>query len=183
MRWAVGGLLLSLGVCASAQAQMPPPVPPSVSPSKCTEAVHNQFDFLLGEWEVYKTDNPEWMIGASSVDKGLNNCAVREAWKPFTMLSGFGITSWDKHRKVWRSFWFDADNSIVEYEGGMKDGRMVLTGLWRGLLGEGKDGLMRMSYEPVGHGSVRQIVTTSADQGKTWQPAFDFTYKRRRSQP
>ena len=183
MRSLCGGLLLSLALGASAQAQMSPPVPPAVPPSKCTEAVHNEFDFWLGEWEVYQTDNPERMIGASSVDKGLNNCAIREAWKPFTLLDGFGLNTWDKHRKAWRTFWVDADNSVVEYEGGMEDGKMVLSGLWRGLFGEGKDALMRMSYEPLRTGDVRQIVTTSIDAGKTWQPAFDFTYKRQRSQP
>jgi hypothetical protein len=183
MRKVIGGWFLAVALGASAQAQMSPPVPPAVPPSKCTGPVHNELDFLLGEWEVYKTDNPEWMIGASSVDKGLNNCAIRETWKPFTMLNGFSVNSWDKHRKVWRTFWFDADNSIVEYEGGMQDGKMVLTGLWRGLFGPAEDGLMRMSYEPLSNGSVRQIVTTSVDQGKTWQPAFDFTYKRRRSPP
>jgi hypothetical protein len=179
--WSIG-LLLSLWLCTSAQAQLPlpPPVPPAVPPSKCTLPVHDQFDFWLGEWEVYMTAKPEQMIGASSVDKAYNNCAVRESWKPFTMLVGASFNTWDKHKQVWRQTWVDADNSLVDFEGGIKDGKMVLTGLWRGLFGEGKDALMRMSYAPLPERSVRQIVETSVDQGKTWQPAFDYTYKRRR---
>jgi hypothetical protein len=29
-------------------------------------------------------------------------------------------------------------------------------------------------------GSVRQLGLQSVDQGKTWQPSFDFTYRRAR---
>lgn len=186
MKSLLTGLVLSFAVSLSAGAQaarplpLPPPVPPAVPPSKCTLPVHDEFDFWIGEWEVYMTAKPEQMIGASSVDKAYNNCAVRESWKPFTMLEGASLNTWDKHKRVWRQIWVDADNSLVDFEGGMTDGKMVLTGLWRGLFGEGKDALMRMTYAPLPGRSVRQIVETSTDRGKTWQPAFDYTYRRRR---
>lgn len=53
------------------------------------------------------------MIGASSGDSGLINCAVCKAWKPFTMFNGFGIGNWDKHRKAWRTLWF-VNNASLE---------------------------------------------------------------------
>lgn len=177
MRWLA---LLSIAFAAPAAAQMSPPVPPAVPPSKCTGPEHSQFDFWIGEWNVFKTDNAEWMIGGSTVDKIYNGCAIRETWAPFTMLRGGSLNTWDKHRRRWRQTWVDADNSLVDFEGELKDGKMVLAGLWRELFGPGKDALMRMTYSPVEQGSVRQVVETSTDGGKSWSPGFDFTYRRRK---
>jgi len=34
-----------------------------------------------------------------------------------------------------------------------------------------------MSYSKNGDGSVRQLGEQSTDDGKTWAPSFDFTYR------
>jgi hypothetical protein len=132
MRWLA---LLSIVLAQPAFAQMSPPVPPAVPPSKCTEAVHGAFDFWIGEWRVFRTDDPQAMVGTSTVDRIYNGCAVRETWNPFTMRKGGSLNTYDRHRKVWRQTWIDADNSLVDFEGGLNDGKMVLTGLWRDLDG------------------------------------------------
>lgn len=70
--------------------------------------------------------------------------------------------------------------AIVDFRGGWNGKAMVFEGLWPGVLGPGKDGLVRMTYTREADGSVRQYGQTSADDGKTWQPSFDFTYRRPR---
>jgi hypothetical protein len=47
---------------------------------------------------------------------------------------------------------------------------MVITGKWGGPL-------VRMSYSKNPDGSVRQFGEQSTDEGKTWKPSFDFTYR------
>ena len=47
---------------------------------------------------------------------------------------------------------------------------MVITGKWGGPL-------VRMSYSRNEDGSVRQHGEQSTDDGKTWSPSFDFTYR------
>ena len=37
----------------------------------------------------------------------------------------------------------------------------------------------RMTLSPNPDGSVRQHGEFSTDDGKTWQPAYDFTYRKR----
>ena len=71
----------------------------------------------------------------------------------------------------------DASNARVSFEGGPIDGKMVLTGFWKGAQGPGKDGLVRMTYSSLDAGAVRQFGEISADQGATWKPFFDFTYR------
>jgi hypothetical protein len=53
---------------------------------------------------------------------------------------------------------------------------MVLTGLWRGVA-NGRDGLVRMHYTREAGGAVRQRGEVSTDNGRTWAPSFDLTYR------
>ena len=54
---------------------------------------------------------------------------------------------------------------------------MVMTGWWKDVLGPGKSAELRMTYERLPGGGVRQHGETTADKGKSWQPNFDFTYR------
>ena len=53
-----------------------------------------------------------------------------------------------------------------------------LTGWWQGSGPNGEDGLTRMTYSVAEDGAVRQFGEFSADHGLTWQPNFDFIYRR-----
>jgi len=53
---------------------------------------------------------------------------------------------------------------------------MVLTGLWRGVA-NGRDGLVRMHYTREAGGAVRQRGEVSTDDGRSWAPSFDLTYR------
>jgi hypothetical protein len=66
---------------------------------------------------------------------------------------------------------------VVEFDGGPSEGKIVLTGWWPGSGPNGEDGLIRMTYSPVGGNAVRQLGEFSADHGLTWQTSFDFTYR------
>ena len=71
----------------------------------------------------------------------------------------------------------DAANGRVSFDGELQDGKMVLTGNWRGAATPGQDGLVRMTYSKLDAGAVRQFGEISTDKGKSWKPFFDFTYK------
>jgi len=60
---------------------------------------------------------------------------------------------------------------------------MVLTGNWKAGGPKGEDALTRMTYTPNADGSVRQFGEQSIDGGKSWFPAFDFTYRKSASTP
>jgi hypothetical protein len=55
---------------------------------------------------------------------------------------------------------------------------MVLTGLWP-QPGHPRQ-MTRMTYRRLADGSVEQLGVTSDDNGKTWQPGFDFVYRKAR---
>lgn len=171
-------LPLLLLFSAPTAAQMSPPVPPANLPANCTAPEHRQFDFWIGEWRVFRTAKPDESVGKSTIESVYNGCGIRENWRPYSLNTGGSLNSYDRATRTWRQAWIDSSGSRVDFEGGLVDGTMVLSGLWRGFGGPGKDATVRMTYLRLEGGAVRQLGEVSRDGGQTWTPSFDFTYRR-----
>jgi len=154
------------------QAAAPPPAA-APSPPACTAAEHRQFDFWVGDWTVTPTGKTN-VVASSLIEKLYGGCAIRENWMPLKGTSGGSLNNY--YGGHWRQTWVDAANSRVDFVGGLIDGKMVLTGEWKGVLGPGKDAVVRMTYSKNADGTVRQHGEQSTDQGKSWSTNFDFTY-------
>jgi len=150
-------------------------------PRACTRPEHRQFDFWVGYWDVYVTGKPEKKVANSLIERLYDGCTIRENWRSASSTGG-SLNMYDPADKRWHQTWHDSSNSRAEFDGGLVDDKMVLTGYWRGVLGPG-DALMRIEYIPNVDGSVRQKGDQSADHGLTWKPNFDFTYRKSASQP
>lgn len=176
---------LSLALAASAvsaQTTSPAPAaPPPKPPPACAAAEHRQFDFWVGYWDVYFTGKPDKVVANSLIEKLYDGCTIRENWKSKNSVGG-SLNMYDPSDKRWHQTWHDSSNSRAQFDGGLVEGKMVLTGFWRGVLGPG-DAWMRIEYTPNADGSVRQKGEQSADHGLTWQPSFDFTYRKSSAKP
>jgi hypothetical protein len=142
-------------IAAPLAAQMSPPVPPATLPARCAAPEYRQFDFWIGEWRVFQTAKPDEMVGSSLIESVYNGCGIRENWRPFSMMSGGSLILFDKRDGRWHQTWIDSSGARVEFTGGLTDGRMVLTGLWRDYAGPGKDMVVRMTYSRLASGAVR----------------------------
>ena len=164
---------LMLGSAASGQATQAPPAPP---PPACTAAEHRQFDFWVGNWDVYRTGT-ETLAGRNHIEKIYDGCTLRENWTPVRGGPGGSLNMYDPADKRWHQTWQDSSNSRVEFDGGLVGEKMILTGHWRGIGGPGKDALVRMTYTPNRDGTVRHVGDQSLDHGLTWTTAWDLTYR------
>ena len=153
-------LVLSLAVSAGASAQPPP----------CSAPEYRQFDFWIGDWRVTTPDGKH--AGDNRIEKILDGCALHENWTGASGGRGFSYNAWDKDRKVWHQTWVDKQGTLLLLDGTFSNGRMVLQGVQGATLN-------RITWEPRKDGTVRQVWETSADQGKTWQTAFDGLYRRK----
>ena len=160
-------------VCMSAAAFFQSAPPPA-----CTAPEHRQFDFWVGSWDVYPTGKPE-PVARSLVEKLYAGCTIRENWMPLKGTGGGSLNMYDPADRRWHQTWHDSSNARVEFDGGLADGKMIMTGFWKNANGPGKDGLVRMTYSRVDGGSVRQFGEISTDHGANWAPFFDLTYKPR----
>ena len=164
---------------ASALAQTGQPQPPPAPPSACSGPEHRQFDFWVGEWEVYGARQPERKVADSNIEKLYNGCAVRENWMPLGRPGGGSLNSVRSDGR-WHQRWIGSAGETVDFVGGLDSaGRMVMTGWWENYGGPGKDAFVRMSYTLNEDGTVRQLGEVSQDHGATYTTGYDLIYRRK----
>jgi hypothetical protein len=165
-----------------AQAGATPPAPaPATPPPTCAAPVYSQFDFWVGEWDVYpniKEPAKAPLLAHSRIEKLYGGCAIRENWMPLKATGGGSLNAPDPATGRWYQYWLDSNGGRVEFAGGAVPGGMLLTGFWANVNGPGKDGLVRMAYSRIDDNTVRQFGEVSLDHGLTWFTTFDFIYRR-----
>jgi len=152
-------------VCQEPAAQTPPP--------PCASEQYRQFDFWLGDWEVADADGNRQ--GTNTIESILGGCVLRESWQG-TGSQGYSHNIYDRTTGRWHQTWVDAGGTLLQVDGGLVDGAMVLegTGIARG----GATVHHRISWTPLDDGRVRQHWQTSSD-GDSWSDAFLGFYTRR----
>ena len=147
----------------------------------CGSAEYRQFDFWVGSWDVYQTGGSQ-LVAHSLIESVYNGCGVRENWMPLKAEnSGGSLNIYVPSEKMWRQTWIDSSGARVDFKGGLVGAAMVLEGYWQDFLAPGKGALVRMTYSSSADGSVRQFGEASEDNGKSWHPNFDFTYRPKRN--
>ena len=152
-------------------APTPPPPPP---PPPCATEAHGQFDFWVGEWDVFP-NGAETKVADSRIEKKHSGCAVLENWMPLRGTGGTSLNHVDPETGIWHQKWVGSSPGAVEFSGGVVDGTMVLTGNWPAP--NAPHQLIRMRYSVQDDGSVRQHGEASTDHGLSWQTSFDFIYR------
>lgn len=166
------------GVLASILLQAGASVPPVQPPPACDTPQHAEFDFWVGEWDVYPNGSTD-KVAESRIEKLYSGCAIRENWMPIKGGAGGSLNSLDPATGRWHQTWIGSSPGKVEFTGGKVADGMVLTGYWQHIGGPGKHGLVRMTYTPNPNGWVQQFGEVSYDHGANWSPSFDFIYKPR----
>jgi hypothetical protein len=169
----LGSLILALQLGASPSHPSTPPHPIQ-SPRACSSPEYRQFDFWVGDWRVSTPDGKS--AGANTIERTLDGCVLRESWRGADGNRGNSYNIYDAFRKKWHQTWVDDRGRLLQLDGGMRDGRMVLTG--ETIDSSGKRTEHRIAWERVGKDQVRQLWETSADGGRSWAVAFDGLYRR-----
>ena len=157
------------------QATTKPPAPP-----KCDTAGYAQFDFWVGDWDVFPAGSDK-QVATSKIERLYNGCAVRENWQPFSGNSGGSLNSYDPKTGQWHQRWIGSSPGKVDFIGGKLAQGMVLTGNWPAPGAAHQ--LIRMTYSKNEDGSVRQHGESSVDHGVSWKTAFDFIYRPQNELP
>jgi len=147
--------------------------PASLTTAPCADNASHQFDFWLGDWDVF--DPAGKQVGTNRISL-LYGCVLHESWRGGKM-EGQSFNRWDADRGVWHQTWIDNQGSLLLLEGGLKDGAMVLSDA--ATPGRKADAAVNeIRWTRNADGSVRQLWVASADGGQTWKTAFDGKYVR-----
>jgi hypothetical protein len=167
----VAALLGAAGVAVAQPTQAPPNF-------GCPGAEYQQFKFWVGEWVVTSatTGKP---AGENRIELLSMGCILFESWKSATGGSGHSLNVFDQADGKWHQTWIDATGDQVHYIGGWVNGKMEF--LSHDVATPQKQKVvLTMTFEPRADGTVRQSGTQSTDGGKTFQPAFDLIYTKKK---
>lgn len=152
---------------------------PAARPVPCMQEECRQFDFWIGEWDVTRPDGKP--AGTNSIRKVLNGCALHESWTSAAgSFAGHSYNLYDAARGRWHQTWVDNSGTLLQLEGGLVGGKMVLTGSRPPAQAGAMDVLHRISWEKKSDDEVRQLWESSPDGGQTWSVVFDGKYVRRK---
>src|SRR5574338_858126 len=140
----------------------------------CSAPAYHQFDFWIGDWNTYDMTAPDSIVARNQVTRMVGGCALREVYEQNDGLRGESFSAWDAGRGMWHQSWVTNGGTVLLLDGGMKDGRMVLTATERHK--DGSTSLLRGTWWQEGK-DVREKAERSRDGGKTWVTAFDIVFR------
>lgn len=143
----------------------------------CTGDLYHAFDFWIGRWDVHDADG--FLIGRNRITRLFDGCALREEWRGLSGLRGTSLNVYVPSREVWHQTWVDSAGNLLQLEGGLRDGAMVLEGITADADVPGRIVRHRASWSIVegDPGRVRQHWQISTDEA-AWETAFDGRYRR-----
>jgi hypothetical protein len=144
------------------------------TPPHCAAPSYRQFDFWAGDWDVFDVGSPI-QVAHAKVDLILDGCVLREDYQGTDGHKGQSFTIYDVARDVWHQTWVTNRGELLQLEGKLDAGVMILTGE-----DHTKHTLVRGWWKAV-KGEVRETAATSSDDGKTWKPWFDLAFRPRTS--
>lgn len=100
---------------------------PSVTPPPpCQGEAYHEFDFWIGEWNVY--DGNGTLVGRNSIQPEEGGCVLVERWRNTGGGTGQSYNFFDPGVKMWRQLWISR-GSVIDYAGGLTEaGAMLLEG-------------------------------------------------------
>lgn len=100
--------------------------------SPCSGPEYREFDFWVGEWNVFGTDDT--FFGTNVVTSELDGCLVQEHWTASNGTRGRSLNVYDAETDMWHQDWASQvpiPNGLtvrLRTSGGLEDDTMVLTG-------------------------------------------------------
>ena len=159
--------LLCAAFCVNAFAQQPCSAEPRT----------HDFDFWIGDWNVYPTGG-KTLVGYSSVQSISGDCAILENWTSSKGQTGKSINYYDPSTSKWEQDWVGSGGGVQHYlNGEYKDGAMNFTYETVDAKGQKVTGNFRFYH--IGKDTVRQYQDVNNADGKTVTVSYDLTYVRK----
>lgn len=141
-----------------------------------------QFDFWIGDWDVYLTSNLSIKTGVNRIKQQPGGCVIMENWEGAGPHRGVSMNYYDPSDSTWKQKWAGSGRDIAEfYAGKYEDGAMRFKSDIRNP--DGTVSMGKLTFTKLAPEKVRQHMERSGDGGKTWQTVYDFTYIRMKNNP
>jgi hypothetical protein len=147
----------------------------NAQPAPCTSSEHRQFDFWVGEWEVFSGDTAR--AGRNTITSEMGGCALREQWESAGGFTGSSLNIYDAATGRWHQTWVDSSGTLLLLDGSLEaEGRMVMSGERPGA--SGGTVLNRITWTRESADRVRQLWEVRTAPDAAWRAVFDGMYRR-----
>ncbi len=140
--------------------------------SKCCQEEYQQFNFWLGDWDVY--DQQGKQVGESHIVALQDGYVLQENWIT-TGNTGTSYNYFDKKDKTWNQVYIDNGGNALVLKGTFADDKMVLKS--EKVKGDKGDYYNRISWFKDSLGNVSQVWDIVDVDDNVLQVAFDGLYK------
>ncbi|MCG8414999.1 MAG: hypothetical protein MI746_12340 [Pseudomonadales bacterium] len=138
----------------------------------------SDFDFWVGEWEVFD-NNTGNRAGENSIVKMEDGCMLMESWSGGGgATTGTSINYYNSVTREWRQVWVSGGAYAIDIVGGLRGESMVLEGSIYNFAGAVWN--FRGTWTPNADGSVRQFFEQFNHDTEEWAPWFDGRYVRKK---
>ena len=159
----------ALALCWGPAQAVDKPVP---GERPCTSPESGQFDFWVGEWDVYAGGN---MVGHNKITMILDGCVLLEEYQAAgSDYQGKSFNFFDPGDGLWHQIWVDNQGLRLNLKGWLTGLGMTLSG--DRMVGNGPVA-DRITWTENDDGTVRQLWEQTADGGMTWQVLFEGHYR------
>ena len=173
----VSALLIASTASAQRSEKKKGPAP-TPQPPPCSASSYRQFDFWLGDWDVLDAAGKQ--AGKNHVVSVFDGCALQENWESAQGGRGTSLTVYDAVTRRWHQTFVDDRGGLLQLDGGLEDGKMVLVGARPSVKEKGTRVVHRISWTPLPGEKVRQLWEASKNEGRTWATVFDGTYVKKK---
>jgi hypothetical protein len=144
----------------------------NTAPCACCSYAHKQFDFWLGNWDVYNTKDIK--VGENNIIRIQDSCALQENWisPPQT---GTSYNYFDTSDSLWHQLWIDNVGTVLNLKGKLVNGKMVLESE-KMLSKKNKFYFNRITWQQLPNGNITQKWDIVGDSGQILQVAFEGVY-------
>lgn len=137
----------------------------------CAAPAYRQFDFWIGDWEVY---TGERLVGHNRVERILEGCALMENWVGEGGSKGHSFNLYNVQSGHWEQTWVDNSGGIIHFVGDYDAEHKVMR--FRGTTPDTV--AHKMSFWQLPEGEVRQVWEASK-KGGDYRILFEGVYRKR----
>ncbi len=139
----------------------------------CCTVNHEQFDFWVGDWDVYDTSGKK--IGENKIEKLENDCIVSEHWKGATGGSGRSYNYYNAVDSTWNQVWISNSGNNLVLKGKAATNKMTL----KSELNKNEKGnyYNQITWTKNEDDSVTQLWEVLNENGESLSIAFKGIYK------
>ena len=141
----------------------------------CCQNEYRQFDFWLGEWEVFNQKGIK--IGENRIVQIQDSCGIQENWTSAAQ-TGTSYNYYKPSDSSWHQIYLDNQGTILELQGHYQNGTMVLKSKPVQIKLGKYTYQNRISWTQNTDGTVRQKWDIISSNDSILQVAFDGIYKR-----